>query len=354
MSSRSCPRRFEAEAMRDGRLTGTELARFAEHMDVCTTCSREAQALERLAEELRACVRDHAGADELRVRRERTRLLAAFDRALVSPERRSGMHGWLLWPAAAAVVVAGLFVFWRARAVVHPVPASNVVIRADSTAVWARRTQGNRERVVLERGALFVRVDHSVSEDKLVVELPDGELEDIGTTFSVSAKDGHTARVAVQEGSVVLRIRDKAPVALGAGEAWTADAPPAAVRTDAPAPKLDAGVDQRPSARVQAVQRRRSSAPRSATRPNDAPDASLEFYAAMAAFDRGDCHQAAAGFAEFISAHAQDPRAEDAAYLRIMSFRKCGDESSVKAAVLSYLRRYPTGFRRIEVERLAQ
>jgi hypothetical protein len=344
MTSAACPRQFEAEAMRDGRLTGAELAAFTRHMHGCATCSREVEALDRLAETIHASMRDHSGADELRVRRERTRLLAAFDRSLVSSERRSGRHRWLLWPAAAAVVCAGLFVFWRARAVVHPVPASNVVVRADSSAVWSRHTQGGRERIVLERGALFVHVDHSVNENRLVVALPDGELEDIGTTFSVSAKDGHTARVTVQEGSVVLRIRDKAPVALGSGEAWTAaDAAPAPARVDAPAP-----------APVPSVQRRRSAAARPSTRRHDPPDASLDFNAAMAAFDRGDCRPAARGFAEFIGAHPEDPRAEDAAYLRVMSFHKCGDESGMKAAALQYLQRYPTGFRRVEVERLAR
>lgn len=346
MSAASCPKRFEAEAMRDGRLTGAELTRFERHANVCAACSSEIHALEQLADAVRASVRDHAGADELRVRRERTRLLAAFDRALVSSERQPGRHRWL-WPAATAAVIAGVFVFWHARAVVHPVPASNVVVHADSTAVWSRHTQSHRERIVLEHGALFVRVDHSVSTDQLVIELPDGELEDTGTIFSVSAEDGHTARVAVQEGSVVLRIRDKVPVALGAGETWTADETPGPPAMKAPVPKLDGGRDER-------VQRRRSSAARPSTRPDDRRDPAVDFYAAMAAFDRGDCRQAAAGFAGFMVAHPDDSRAEDAAYLRIMSLHKCGDEGGMKAAALIYLQHYPTGFRHVEVERLAR
>jgi TolA-binding protein len=74
----------------------------------------------------------------------------------------------------------------------------------------------------------------------------------------------------------------------------------------------------------------------------------------MAAFDRGDCREAATGFDWFIAAHPEDPRTEDAAYLGVMALRKCGDERSMKAAAVRYLRRYPAGFRRLEVERLAR
>ena len=41
---------------------------------------------------------------------------------------------------------------------------------------------------------------------RLLVILPDGELEDIGTTFTVSAADDQTNRVVVKEGSVLLRV----------------------------------------------------------------------------------------------------------------------------------------------------
>jgi TolA-binding protein len=193
-----------------------------------------------------------------------------------------------------------MLVFWRARAVEQPGPPSNVVVQADTTAVWSRHTHGSRERIVLERGALFVHVDHSMGAKQLVIALPDGELEDIGTTFSVNG-----------------------------------------------------GPDQRPSA-PEATQPRRPLAARSSVRQHDPPDSSLEFNAAMAAFDRGDCRQAATGLDRFIAAHPQDPRTEDASYLRVMALRKCGDERSMRAAAVRYLQRYPAGFRRLEVERLAR
>src|SRR4051812_15753615 len=112
MTSPSCPRLFEVEASRDGRLAGAELASFERHMRACPACWREAQALEALAAAL------HAGAagkrDELHVRRERTRLLASFDGELVVARARLGR--WLLWPVPVAALVVGLLlVFWRVR-----------------------------------------------------------------------------------------------------------------------------------------------------------------------------------------------------------------------------------------------
>src|ERR1022692_1431951 len=89
---------------------------------------------------------------------------------------------------------------------------------------WSEHREGDRDKVVLERGALWIHVDHSSGEGRLVVELPDGELEDTGTTFTVSAGGGHTTRVAVEEGHVVLRIRGQASVAMGPGDAWVPEA----------------------------------------------------------------------------------------------------------------------------------
>ena len=78
MTPTSCPRLFEVEAARDGRLAGAELLSFERHMAACPVCLREAQALEAPAAALRATSTGER--DELHVRRERTRLLATFDR----------------------------------------------------------------------------------------------------------------------------------------------------------------------------------------------------------------------------------------------------------------------------------
>jgi anti-sigma factor RsiW len=81
----ACPRLFEAEARRDGRLSGAEVARFEAHLGVCPICAQEVHALEALAAALRSPV---AACDELHVRRERTRFARRVRRNVV-PSRRT-------------------------------------------------------------------------------------------------------------------------------------------------------------------------------------------------------------------------------------------------------------------------
>ena len=239
MSATPCPRLFEAGAMRDGRLTGAERASFSDTSPVHGV-SREVQALEDLAESLRASPPDPAAVDELHVRRERTRLLAAFDGALLAPRRSWGVGHRLLGSAAVAPLVIAILVLPRMRRPAEaPGHASSAVVHADTTAVWTERMVGERENVVLERGALWIDVDHSSGEGRLLVVLPDGEMEDIGTTFMVSAEDGRTTRVAVEEGHVVLRLRGQAPIALGPGDASIPDPRPVASARASFAPSAD-------------------------------------------------------------------------------------------------------------------
>src|SRR5258708_33162720 len=106
--------------MRDGRLSGAERASFERHVTKCSACAREVNALEGLADALRAS--PQRAPDELHVRRERTRLLAAFDRGLVTPERR-GTSRRIGSAVAVAVLGAGLLVLWRVRSPAVPARA---------------------------------------------------------------------------------------------------------------------------------------------------------------------------------------------------------------------------------------
>ncbi len=345
-SAARCPRFFEAEATRDGRLTGAERTSFERHVAMCPACSREVQALEALAASLRASHPEQAAADELHLRRQRTRLLAAFDGTLLSPRRSWGVGHRLLWPAAAlALVVAFLLLPRLRRPAEAGAHAPSAVVHADSKAVWADRRVGDRENVILERGALWIHVDHSSGDGRLLVVLPDGELEDIGTTFTVSADDGHTTRVAVQEGHVVLRLRGQPAIALGPGDTWIPDPRPVASARGSVAPSADSAPTARGDPGVRMAPP--SSGPLAAS---PAPNPSVDFRAAMAAFDIGDNHQAAAAFADFLEKHPRDARAEDAAYLRVIALQRSGDGAGMKQAAIEYLRRYPAGFRQAEVE----
>lgn len=83
-------------------------------------------------------------------------------------------------------------------------------------------------------------------------------------------------------------------------------------------------------------------------------DPSVDFRAAMSALDRGDNREAAGAFASFLTRHPRDPQAEDAAYLRVIALQRCGDNDGMKSAAEEYLHRYPTGFRRADVETLSR
>lgn len=334
--------------MRDGRLTGPELVAFARHMNTCRACAKEAKTLDGLAEALRVGPSGEVR-DELHVARERTRLLAAFDRSLVSSERRRGR--WFL-PVAAAAAALCVFLLGRSRPGEPIARRSDAVIRADADTVWSQHVGTDVETVVLERGALSIHVDHSPSHlGRFVVELPDGELEDIGTTFIVSAANGHTVRVAVQEGSVLLRLGGRPPLALSAGQTWTSDAGLGAQVEPSVSPPTDAPRTARLEPRR--VERAQTAPPPAAPAP-PIPDVSQEFRAAVRSLEAGDACGAATDFATFVTVHPRDSRAEDASYLRIIALQRCGSEEGVKRAARDYLGSYPAGFRRAEVERLSR
>ena len=340
MRPAACPRLFEVEAMRDGRLAGAERVSFVRHTTSCAICRREVEALDALGAALRAGGGDRA--DELHALRERTRLVAAFDRALVAPRRRSGARRWAPLAVTAAAMIAAAIFFARPRPLptVEPGP---VVVQAEAGAVWSRHLEQGRAKIVLVSGELRIRVDHARGATALVVALPDGELEDTGTIFTVSAADGRTTRVAVEEGSVSLRIRGLPPLRFGRGETWV------------PAPPAPPSAPER--ARTTSPPRpappRRVSAARAVATPDEA-DPALEFRAAVAVLDAGAHREAAAAFARFLAKHPRDPRAEDAAYLRVIALQRAGADEETKRAAEAYLRLYPAGFRHGEVEKLSR
>jgi len=369
MKKAACPRSFEAEALRDGRLAGAERVSFQRHLDSCPRCAREVATFQAIGDRLCDSGAE-ADADELHVRRERTRLLAAFDAKLAPPERTPAARTWLGAVAAASLLLLGFCVYFRAPRVAAPRTESAVVVDADGAASWSRQSEGGVEKILLERGALSIRVDHTPGQRRLLVVLPDGELEDIGTRFTVSAEAARTTRVSVESGSVVLRIRGQAPLALRAGESWNSSqraavstcpscesagvalatsarlTPP----TAAPASPL-ASTRSPPAAAVPSSDRAASPAASAAVHE---PDPALDFRAAIAALDRGDNIAAAGRLSSFLSLHPRDARCEDAAYLRVIALQRAGDPGGMKEAAAQYLRQFPNGFRRAEVAALAR
>jgi hypothetical protein len=361
-NSMPCPRGFEAEALRDGRLAGAERASFERHATACVVCGRELQALEALAQAVRADPQQSRGpswGDELHAQRERARLLAAFDETQLASQRssgggRSGVRYRLLWPMSLVALAVGCFLVWRVRPGTAPMhAAASAVVHGDDSATWSVRTEGNREEVTLQRGSLWIHVDHTsqAGSHRLLVVLPDGELEDIGTIFTVSAEHGRTTRVAVAEGSVVLRIRGQRPITIAGGGTW----PPEMKAPPPTPPSVAAVAEVAPRQRDLAV---RPHLPRASGSSRSlapaAPDPGADFRAAWASFAAGENRAAADGFTTFLLRHTRDPRAEDAAYLRVIALQRCDATDEMKAAAQDYLRRHPSGFRRAEVESLSR
>ncbi len=349
----TCPRLFEVEAARDGRIGGAELAAFERHLASCSVCAREHAALEQLADRLRAPTRAR---DELSVRRERMRLLTEFDRLLVSErDRGPGLTRRIsLLVAVAAVVIVAVVFVWRGEQPAPRAALASVSVSAAPGAQWSRRTEAQRDLVFLDGGELQIRVAPAERPIPLLVVLPDGELEDIGTTFSVTVRDGRTTRVRVDEGSVLLRLRGRAPIAIGARQEWKAPAhtpvaepepPPAPVESAKPARAL-------PPAGPAGAAGSAGVAGSASASPRAADEAADDFRSAMASLNAGRSAEAARRFEQFLARHPRDVRAQDAAYMRVVALQAVGDTAAMQQAARDYLRAYPRGFRRVEVEAL--
>jgi hypothetical protein len=206
----------------------------------------------------------------------------------------------------------------------------------------------------------------SAAVQRFVLELPDGELEVIGTHFGVRVDPQGTRRVEVTEGRVALRLRDALPISLGAGESWTAEreaaraaAPPslpAAEPPPTPAPAAAA-----PSER--SLARARQTALPETKRALESPSGEQaatggthddDFARGMAAFGAGDYGQAERLFQDVERRHAENARRDDSTFLRAVARARRGDAEGARATARQYLERYPNGLRAPEAERLAR
>ena len=245
------------------------------------------------------------------LRRNKEQLFETLD-APVHPARPRTPYamGALLTLGAAAAAL--LWVHERPG----PTKASQAIITAIDVAqpagpaAFDRRPGQTGERVALREGTLAFRT-HGAGP-KLRVVVPDGELEDVGTEFQVTVAGGRTVAIEVTQGLVVFHRHDAEDVRLPAGSTWH----PAAV----PAAASPMKIDVRVPAAVGSSARSAATVP-SAPRP-----------VASAPADTG----------------------EDAAYLRIVALVRENRRDEARVASQEYLRRFPNGFRRVEVEQLAR
>jgi len=346
MSAVTCARVTDVEAARDGRLGGAELESFARHLPTCGDCRDESRKLDALAELLKGTATPER--DELAGRRRRKQLLRDADRQVVTeratPNRARSFAALAI--AAVLLLFVGRMVIARRPPVPSPPVAVNqaefaAIVAAEGTR-YTRTRDGLVERIDLAEGELAIAVRHVDGGEHVLVKLPDGELEDLGTRFVVVVQGGQTKQVVVQEGLVVLRLRGREPVHLAAGGSWVRDV--VAVAPSAPASACaPIAVASAPAPRVL----------KPAPSAEVADVVGAEHKAAMAAYRSGDHRAAAAKLAAFVQAHPSDPRSEDASYVRIIALQRAGDAAAARVAAKEYLARYPKGFRRPEVEAIS-
>jgi ferric-dicitrate binding protein FerR (iron transport regulator) len=374
MTSRPCPMADLVEARRDGRLRDRELASLERHIAGCASCRAAEQQLAQMA----AYVREPLPGDLTQLEHQRGRL--ALLRAAVRPAPRAPRWHVAVAPAAALLGIAALVAVAAARSpgpaplAMHvPRPAlppavdsreaaarPGTTIRASRGARFDRSSQGGLERVDLIEGALDLQVDPLEPGQRFIVATDDAEVEVRGTVFHVEAHEGALASVSVTEGKVAVRHRDQTTLLLP-GEAWPPSSAPPSALPPAPGPA---------SPPVAALGRRaRPGAARGGHAPDtdagfgggasSAPEesgrseASRAFADGMSLIEHGEDAAAAEKLEAFRAAHPRDPRAEDAAFLAIVSLQRAGRTAEAKAAAARFLDRYPASPRAAAVKAMA-
>jgi TolA-binding protein len=375
MKRPACPRAPQAEALEDGRLSSAERASFERHAASCAECASELRALMRLrhgAEWL-----PETAPTPLEHRRQQQALLRRASELLkrgpVQPRRRT--FALVLSCALVAAVCIGFALgAWRSGSDASvALAAPTYRLDASPGASWQTIEAGATLRLRLGSGSFMLEVDKLTAVQRFVLELPDGELEVIGTQFGVRVEREGTRRVEVTEGRVALRLRDALPISLGPGESWTAEreaaqaadprsAPadprsvPAAKPTSTPAPAA-AAPSERSRARARQTappETKRALVPPSGEQAATTGTPNHDFARAMAAFGAGDYGQAERLFQDFERRHPDDARQEDSTFLRAVACARRGDTAGARATARQYLERYPHGLRAPEAERLAE
>lgn len=358
MKTQTCSRRWEAEAIEDGRLDGPERLSFEKHARSCTTCGQAVAALAELRERMRLV--PALASTPLEHRRLRAALLSRANSrtleasAVGGPWSRRGLvlaMGGLL---AVAVLLARVAFFGPPREEAAGPPPFFEVADIDG-ADWSSEVVGSAVHVRLAAGTASFHVEHTKGRQRFLLHTPDGQIEVHGTRFHVEVDQGTTRRVRVAEGVVSLRVRSEPEIWLRAGEEWraarsdTAMAAPAA--SDPPnvvAPLPEQAAQASKSEDGVAAKRKGTDADRAASGGDR--DA---FASAVSAFRSGKFRRAEQLFDVFLSQAPRDARAEDAWFLKAVARSRSGDREGASRLSRDYLQRFPNGLRRREAEQLA-
>ncbi len=370
-----CAQAWQAEAVEDGRLSGAERESFERHAATCADCRRERRALA----ELRAAAGRLPLSEPAPLERRRQRQL------LLRRARELGQRSdeaFRRWPALALALLAasvGLFALSRSVDAPRPpvatvaAPAPTYRLSATPSTRWRILESGAALRLRLDIGDVELQVDKLSAGQRFVLELPDGEVEVVGTRFRAVASALGTEQVRVSEGRVALRLAQRAALSLAAGESWERApeektkekegrgvipaAPDAGVRAPSPAATAATGrasgvARARPSKHSAGSQPRPSSSAAADFEAGQRAGAGADFAQAMAAFDAGDYGQAEGAFLGFERRHPGDARCEDATFLRAVALARRGDAAGASTIAREYLERYPSGLRVHEARQL--
>ena len=223
----SCTRAWQVEAIRDGRLRAKDLESSLRHQAACADCMRYERELVALGQEISRL--PELGRDPLTVRRTRQQLLAELNETVLlrsepKPARRAA---FLLALAGFALAGSWFVVSGQARPPDATAQLKSVIdVHARPGARWAERQDLQQDRVDLLEGAAEFSV-YPHSGRRVVIRMPDGELEDTGTVFEVRVSEQRTTHISVREGRVLVRLVGLPGFALRAGDSWEAPATPA-------------------------------------------------------------------------------------------------------------------------------
>jgi len=367
-----CAQAWQAEAVEDGRLSGAERESFERHVAICADCRRERLVLAEL--------RDKAGrlplSEPSPLERRRQRQLLLRSASELGQRSSEPARRWPVFALALLAVGVGIVQFTRSVDAPRPpvamvtAPSPTYRLSATTGTRWRILESGAALRLRLDTGDVELQVDKLSGGQRFVLELPDGEIEVVGTRFRAVASALGTEHVGVSEGRVAVRLTGRAPLSLAAGESWERvtekkeaapevkpAAPDASVRAQSPvgaAMASAAGVapTQRSKHSTGSQPRPSASAAVDGVEATQRAGAGADFAQAMAAFDAGDYGRAESAFLGFERRHSADARCEDATFLRAVARARRGDAPGASAVAREFLARYPNGLRVHEAKQL--
>jgi hypothetical protein len=339
-----CDRSWEADAHREGQLGPKDVESFERHCRACAVCAEGLARDERLRTLGRAL--PVVVPPELALKRVRARILRDVTTKVPSPNWLSPGRMAIALSVGLVLTIAGILIERRASQA-RDVPANAVVLPSAPPmagsispapgAVWTQTREGAVERVDLETGTLRLHVRPQGPGEQFFVQLPDGEIEVRGTTFYVTALDGSTRHVGVDDGTVVLRLRGSPDVSIGPGASWAAS-PSSATDEGTPAGVASCAVATTPP-------RRRADVGPSVREVPDEDDGASIYVDAMQSFREGLYDRAAAAFHAFTLVHPKATEAEDASFLEAVSLAKAGRWDAAALAAERHLETFPRSFR---------